>query len=89
MRTIEFIYDGIFEDILDRVGEVPLPPYITEKLEDKERYQTVYNKISGSSAAPTAGLHFTPELLTAIEAKGVRIARVTLHVGLDCILPTN
>ena len=89
VRTIEFIYDGIFEDILDRVGEVPLPPYITEKLEDKERYQTVYNKISGSSAAPTAGLHFTNELIDRLKAKGVIIAEVLLHVGLGTFRPVK
>ncbi len=89
VRTIEFIYDGIFEDILDRVGEVPLPPYITEKLEDKERYQTVYNKISGSSAAPTAGLHFTNELIDKLKAKGVIIAEVLLHVGLGTFRPVK
>ncbi|MCF0145409.1 MAG: S-adenosylmethionine:tRNA ribosyltransferase-isomerase, partial [Eubacterium sp.] len=81
-RRIRFSYDGIFEEILDRLGEMPLPPYITHKLEDKERYQTVYAEHNGSAAAPTAGLHFTPELLKEIEEKGVQIARVTLHVGL-------
>ena len=81
-RLIHFEYEGIFEEILDQLGEMPLPPYITHKLQDKNRYQTVYAKHEGSAAAPTAGLHFTPELLAAIEAKGIRIARVTLHVGL-------
>lgn len=89
VRTIEFIYDGVFEDILDRVGEVPLPPYITEKLDDKERYQTVYNKISGSSAAPTAGLHFTNELIDKLKAKGVTIVEVLLHVGLGTFRPVK
>ena len=81
-RLIHFEYEGIFEEILDRLGQMPLPPYITHQLEDKNRYQTVYAKHSGSAAAPTAGLHFTPELLKKIEEKGVQIARVTLHVGL-------
>lgn len=81
-RIIRFEYDGIFEQVLDRLGEMPLPPYITEKLEDKTRYQTVYAKEEGSAAAPTAGLHFTKELLEKIEAKGVQIAYLTLHVGL-------
>ena len=81
-RLIQFQYDGIFEEVLDQLGEMPLPPYITHHLEDKNRYQTVYAKHTGSAAAPTAGLHFTPELLKQIEEKGVDIARVTLHVGL-------
>ncbi|MEA4826972.1 MAG: S-adenosylmethionine:tRNA ribosyltransferase-isomerase, partial [Clostridium sp.] len=81
-RVVEFQYDGIFEEVLDRLGQMPLPPYITEKLEDKERYQTVYSKEVGSAAAPTAGLHFTEELLSKIKEKGVKIAFVTLHVGL-------
>ena len=81
-RLIQFSYDGIFEEILDELGQMPLPPYITHKLEDKNRYQTVYAKHEGSAAAPTAGLHFTKELLKQIEDMGVKIARVTLHVGL-------
>lgn len=88
-RLIHFEYEGIFEEILDQLGEMPLPPYITHKLQDKNRYQTVYAKHEGSAAAPTAGLHFTPELLAAIEAKGVRIARVTLHVGLGTFRPVK
>ena len=88
-RVIEFTYDGIFEEILDELGQMPLPPYITHKLEDKNRYQTVYAKHEGSAAAPTAGLHFTKELLEAIEAKGVDIARVTLHVGLGTFRPVK
>ena len=75
-RRIRFTYDGIFEEILDRLGEMPLPPYITHKLEDKSRYQTVYAKYDGSAAAPTAGLHFTKELLDAIQAKGIKIANI-------------
>ena len=81
-RLIRFEYEGIFEEILDQLGQMPLPPYITHQLEDKNRYQTVYAKHSGSAAAPTAGLHFTPELLDEIKEKGVEIAHVTLHVGL-------
>lgn len=81
-RLVKFEYEGIFEEILDQLGQMPLPPYITHQLEDKNRYQTVYAKNTGSAAAPTAGLHFTPELLKAIEEKGVDIAKVTLHVGL-------
>lgn len=81
-RLVTFDYDGIFEEILDELGNMPLPPYITEKLEDKDRYQTVYSKHNGSAAAPTAGLHFTDELLDQIRAKGVKTAFVTLHVGL-------
>ena len=88
-RLIQFTYDGIFEEILDELGQMPLPPYITHKLEDKNRYQTVYAKHQGSAAAPTAGLHFTPELLEAIEKKGVDIARVTLHVGLGTFRPVK
>jgi len=88
-RIIKFIYDGIFEEILDRLGEIPLPPYITEELEDKERYQTVYSKHKGSAAAPTAGLHFTEELLKKIEDKGVKIAYITLHVGLGTFRPVK
>lgn len=89
VRVINFSFNGVFEDILDRVGEVPLPPYITEKLEDKERYQTVYSKENGSSAAPTAGLHFTPELLDALTKKGVEIVEVLLHVGLGTFRPVK
>ncbi|MDD6327892.1 MAG: tRNA preQ1(34) S-adenosylmethionine ribosyltransferase-isomerase QueA [Eubacteriales bacterium] len=88
-RLIRFSYDGIFEEVLDELGQMPLPPYITHKLEDKERYQTVYATHSGSAAAPTAGLHFTKELLQAIEEKGIRIARVTLHVGLGTFRPVK
>ena len=88
-RMIRFKYDGIFEEILDQLGEMPLPPYITHKLKDKNRYQTVYAVHEGSAAAPTAGLHFTPELLAAIEEKGVHIARVTLHVGLGTFRPVK
>ncbi|HIQ99200.1 MAG TPA: tRNA preQ1(34) S-adenosylmethionine ribosyltransferase-isomerase QueA [Candidatus Scybalocola faecavium] len=88
-RRIRFTYDGIFEEILDQLGEMPLPPYITHKLEDKNRYQTVYAKYDGSAAAPTAGLHFTKELLTAIEQKGIKIANITLHVGLGTFRPVK
>ncbi len=88
-RKIRFEYDGIFEEILDQLGQMPLPPYITHQLEDKNRYQTVYATHTGSAAAPTAGLHFTPELLAQIEAKGVQIARVTLHVGLGTFRPVK
>lgn len=88
-RIIRFTYDGMFETILDELGEMPLPPYITQKLEDKTRYQTVYAKHEGSAAAPTAGLHFTPELLKEIEEMGVKIARVTLHVGLGTFRPVK
>lgn len=88
-RIIEFEYDGIFEEILDKLGEMPLPPYIKHKLKDKERYQTVYSKIEGSAAAPTAGLHFTKELLNKIEAMGVKIAYLTLHVGLGTFRPVK
>ena len=88
-RLIHFEYEGIFEEILDQLGQMPLPPYITHQLEDKNRYQTVYAKHSGSAAAPTAGLHFTPELLQEIEDKGVQIARVTLHVGLGTFRPVK
>ena len=89
IRKIKFIYDGIFNEILDEIGIMPLPPYITEKLNEKERYQTVYSKIQGSAAAPTAGLHFTKELLEEIEKKGVNIAYVTLHVGLGTFRPVK
>lgn len=88
-RLIRFEYEGIFEEILDQLGQMPLPPYITEQLKDKNRYQTVYAKHDGSAAAPTAGLHFTPELLAQIEAKGVKIAHVTLHVGLGTFRPVK
>lgn len=88
-RLIRFEYEGIFEEVLDKLGEMPLPPYITHKLQDKNRYQTVYAKYDGSAAAPTAGLHFTPKLLADIEAKGVKIAYVTLHVGLGTFRPVK
>lgn len=88
-RLIRFFYEGIFEEVLDRLGEMPLPPYITHKLEDKNRYQTVYAKQEGSAAAPTAGLHFTKELLADIEKKGVELAYVTLHVGLGTFRPVK
>ena len=89
IRIFKFIYDGIFYEILDELGEMPLPPYIHEKLKDKNRYQTVYAKIIGSAAAPTAGLHFTKELLDKIKAKGVIIEYITLHVGLGTFRPVN
>ncbi len=89
LRIVEFEYEGIFEEILDSLGQMPLPPYITEKLEDKNRYQTVYAKNTGSAAAPTAGLHFTDELLEKLKAKGVKIAYVTLHVGLGTFRPVK
>ena len=88
-RLIRFEYEGIWEEVLDSLGEMPLPPYITHKLQDKNRYQTVYAKYEGSAAAPTAGLHFTPELLKQIEEKGVDIAYVTLHVGLGTFRPVK
>lgn len=88
-RLIKFTYTGIFEEILDELGEMPLPPYITHKLKDKTRYQTVYAKHEGSAAAPTAGLHFTPALLEEIQSMGVSIARVTLHVGLGTFRPVK
>ncbi len=88
-RIVEFNYEGIFEEVLDQLGEMPLPPYIHEKLEDKDRYQTVYAKYEGSAAAPTAGLHFTQELLEKIKEKGVKIAYVTLHVGLGTFRPVK
>ena len=87
--TIQFDFDGVFEERLSEVGQVPLPPYIHEKLKDKERYQTVYSKVKGSSAAPTAGLHFTPELLQEIKDKGVEIVEVLLHVGLGTFRPVK
>ena len=88
-RLIRFTFEGIFEEILDRLGQMPLPPYITHQLKDKNRYQTVYAKHDGSAAAPTAGLHFTPELLQEIRDKGVNIAHVTLHVGLGTFRPVK
>lgn len=88
-RLVQFTYEGIFEEVLDSLGEMPLPPYITHKLQDKNRYQTVYAKYDGSAAAPTAGLHFTNELLAEIEKKGIKIAYVTLHVGLGTFRPVK
>lgn len=88
-RLVKFYYDGVFEEVLDRLGEMPIPPYITQKLEDKNRYQTVYAKNPGSAAAPTAGLHFTPELLEKIKQKGVNIGYLTLHVGLGTFRPVK
>ena len=88
-RLIKFHYEGIFEEILDQLGQMPLPPYITHQLQDKNRYQTVYAKHDGSAAAPTAGLHFTPELLEQVKAKGIEIAEVTLHVGLGTFRPVK
>lgn len=88
-RTIEFKFDGVFEDILDRVGNMPLPPYIKEKLADKERYQTVYSKVEGSAAAPTAGLHFTPELMQKVRDRGIDFAEVLLHIGLGTFRPVK
>lgn len=88
-RVVRFEYEGLFRELLDRLGSMPLPPYIKEKLEDRERYQTVYARNPGSAAAPTAGLHFTPDYLEAIEAKGVRIVKVTLHVGLGTFRPVS
>ena len=88
-RIVKFEYDGIFEEVLDELGNMPLPPYITERLEERERYQTVYSKHNGSAAAPTAGLHFTDELLEKIKAKGVELAFVTLHVGLGTFRPVK
>ena len=88
-RIIRFEFEGIWEEVLDRLGEMPLPPYITHKLQDKDRYQTVYAKNSGSAAAPTAGLHFTEELLAKVQEKGIRIARLTLHVGLGTFRPVK
>ena len=88
-RLVKFEYDGIFEEVLDRLGEMPIPPYITKKLEDKNRYQTVYAKNPGSAAAPTAGLHFTPELIEKIKDKGVNVGFVTLHVGLGTFRPVK
>ncbi|MGL5506588.1 MAG: tRNA preQ1(34) S-adenosylmethionine ribosyltransferase-isomerase QueA, partial [Paraclostridium sp.] len=88
-RLVKFYYEGIFEEVLDELGNMPLPPYITERLEERERYQTVYSKHNGSAAAPTAGLHFTEELLQSIRDKGVEIAFVTLHVGLGTFRPVK
>lgn len=88
-RLIQFQYEGVFEEILDQLGQMPLPPYITHQLKDKNRYQTVYAKYDGSAAAPTAGLHFTPELLEKIREKGVQVAEVTLHVGLGTFRPVK
>ena len=88
-RLVKFEYEGVFENVLDRLGEMPLPPYITKKLENRDRYQTVYAKHNGSAAAPTAGLHFTPELLEKIKAKGINIGYVTLHVGLGTFRPVK
>ncbi len=88
-KIIEFIFEGVFEDIIAKIGVMPLPPYIHEKLTDKERYQTVYSKVNGSSAAPTAGLHFTPELMQKIKEKGVEIVEVLLHVGLGTFRPVE
>jgi S-adenosylmethionine:tRNA ribosyltransferase-isomerase len=89
LKILEFTYEGLFEAVLDELGEMPLPPYIKEKLEDKERYQTVYARQNGSAAAPTAGLHFTPELLQSIQDKGIHIAYLTLHVGLGTFRPVK
>ncbi|MCV3297045.1 MAG: tRNA preQ1(34) S-adenosylmethionine ribosyltransferase-isomerase QueA [Oenococcus sp.] len=88
-RYVEFHYDGIFMELLDKLGEMPLPPYIKEKLADQERYQTVYSKVEGSAAAPTAGLHWTPELLDKVRAKGVKTIELTLHVGLGTFRPVE
>ena len=88
-RLIKFHYEGIFEEVLDQLGQMPLPPYITHQLQDRNRYNTVYATHEGSAAAPTAGLHFTPELLEAIQEKGIEIARVTLHVGLGTFRPVK
>ncbi|MBD5100146.1 MAG: tRNA preQ1(34) S-adenosylmethionine ribosyltransferase-isomerase QueA [Clostridiales bacterium] len=89
IRFIKFIFDGVFENILEEIGNMPLPPYITQKLQDKSRYQTVYSKVDGSAAAPTAGLHFTPQLLDKLEKQGVQIAKVLLHVGLGTFRPVK
>lgn len=88
-RIVEFSYEGIFLEVLESLGEMPLPPYIHERLEDRDRYQTVYAKENGSAAAPTAGLHFTPELLAKIEAKGIKLVELTLHVGLGTFRPVS
>ena len=88
-RKVKFKYEGIFNEILDQIGLMPLPPYIHEELKEKDRYQTVYAKFEGSAAAPTAGLHFTPELLEEIKNKGVKVANVTLHVGIGTFRPVK
>ena len=88
-KKVRFSYEGIFLEVLERLGKMPLPPYIKEELQDQERYQTVYSKVNGSAAAPTAGLHFTPELLQAVQNKGVNLAWVTLHVGLGTFRPVS
>lgn len=88
-KLVQFHYEGIFLEVLERLGKMPLPPYIKEELQDGERYQTVYSKINGSAAAPTAGLHFTQELLDKLAAKGVREAYITLHVGLGTFRPSR
>lgn len=88
-RIVKFFYDGVFEEVLDSVGIIPLPPYIHATLKDRERYQTVYSKINGSAAAPTAGLHFTPELFDILKKKGIRVVEVTLHVGLGTFRPVK
>ena len=88
-RLVHFEYEGIFLEVLDRLGKMPLPPYIKEELQDRERYQTVYSKVNGSAAAPTAGLHFTPELLERVQAMGVKVGYVTLHVGLGTFRPVK
>ena len=88
-RLVRFAYEGIFLEVLERLGKMPLPPYIKEELQDQERYQTVYSKVLGSAAAPTAGLHFTPELLRELESKGVNLGYVTLHVGLGTFRPVK
>ncbi len=88
-RKVKFTYEGIFNEILDKIGLMPLPPYIHEELKEKDRYQTIYAKYDGSAAAPTAGLHFTEELLSKIEAKGIKIAKVTLHVGIGTFRPVK
>ena len=88
-RVVEFHYEGIFLEVLERLGKMPLPPYIKEELQDRERYQTVYSKVNGSAAAPTAGLHFTPELLERVQAMGVKVGYVTLHVGLGTFRPVK
>ena len=88
-RLVHFEYEGIFLEVLDRLGKMPLPPYIKEELQDRERYQTVYSKVNGSAAAPTAGLHFTPELLERVQTMGVKVGYVTLHVGLGTFRPVK
>ncbi len=88
-RIAQFVFDGVFEEVLDRLGEMPLPHYITQKLQDRDRYQTVYAKYDGSAAAPTAGLHFTPELLQKLEQRGVALAYLTLHVGIGTFRPVK